>query len=119
MRREDLPENTPIRQIRDWPSFFEQIRRRPGMWLGRPSLKALHFLLLGIDLAESLYDVPETDRLGGFPFPEFEKWADKRFNPRRLSIRSFGMARRMAGSDKAAFDLWLRWYDEFRGEHRT
>jgi hypothetical protein len=118
MRREDLPESAPLRQIRDWPTFFDQVRRRPGMWLGSASLTALQHYLNGIDLAECLYDVPDKDRLKGFSFPEFEEWADKRFNPRRLSINSFHMARQVCDSENEAFDLWFSWYDEFQGQPR-
>jgi hypothetical protein len=119
MRREDLPENAPIRQIRDWPTFFEQVRRRPALWLGSASLTALQSLMAGIGLAELLYDIPERDHLKGFPFSEFEEWADKRFNPDRLSINSFGMAKQIGGSENEAFDLWFSWYDEFQSQRST
>ena len=119
MRRDDLHENAPLRQIRDWPTFFEQVRLRPAMWLGSASLTALEGLLSGIGLAEFLYDVPEKDCLGGFSFQEFEEWVAHRFNPRRLSFKSFGMAREIAGSDKDALELWFSWYDEFQGHRGT
>ncbi len=119
MRRDDIPESAPIRQIRDWPTFFEQVRRRPGMWLGHRSLTALQFLLHGVHLAEFFYDVPEGSRLGNFPFQEFEEWVERRYNPRRLSVNSFWMARDIADSEEAAFDLWFSWYDEFRNECGT
>jgi len=116
MRRDDIPESAPIRQIHDWPTFFEQVRRRPGMWLGDRSPAALQLLIQGVYLAEFLYDVPEGNRLGNFPFQEFEGWVERRFNPRRLSVNSYWMARDIAGSDEEAFDLWFSWYDEFRSE---
>ena len=116
MANPTIPEDAPIRQIKDWPSFLEQVRRRPGMWLGTTSIAGLHLLLQGFSLAEFVYDIPAEKMLAGFPFEEFEKWADSRFNPRRLSINSFGMAGRLADSEEGAFTLWFEWYDQFRRE---
>jgi hypothetical protein len=114
MSRADIPADVPASQITDWPSFFDQIRRRPAMWLGSPSLSALENFIRGIGLAEYLYDVPEDRRLGGFPFDEFERWAEARFNPGRLTLNSFSLARRASDSEGAAFVTWLGWYDQFR-----
>jgi hypothetical protein len=112
----DIPADAPVNHITDWPSSFDQIRQRPGMWLGSPSLTALENLLRGIVLAEYLYGVPEEKHLGGFPFDEFERWAETSFNPERLSLNSFSLARREADSEEAAFLKWLGWYDQFRSE---
>jgi hypothetical protein len=111
-----MPAETPASLITDWPSFFEQIRRRPAMWLGEPSLLALRSLIRGVELAEFLYDITEDRALGGFPFMEFERWAEGRFNPERLSLDSFSLARRSSGSEEEAFHKWLGWYDRFRAE---
>ncbi len=116
MSRADIPPDTPASQITDWPSFFEQIRLRPGMWLGCTSLAALENFLRGIELAEYLYDVPEDKVLGGFPFYEFEQWVEAEYNPEQLSFNSFSLARREADSEEAAFFNWLGWYDRFRRE---
>jgi hypothetical protein len=116
MNRADIPADASVNQIVDWPSFFDQIRRRPGMWLGRPSLTALENLVSGIGLAEYLYDVPVEKRLGGFPFDEFERWVEASFNVERLSLNSFSLARREADSEEEAFSAWLAWYDHFRRE---
>jgi hypothetical protein len=116
MNRADIPADAPINQIADWPSFFDQIRRRPGMWIGYPSLTALEHLLNGIDLAEYFYDVPQEKCLGGFPFEEFELWAAELFNPEQLSLSSFSLARRETESEEAAFNKWFTWYDRFRHE---
>jgi hypothetical protein len=101
-------------QPHDWPSYFEQVRRWPGIWLGRASLECLQAQILGIDTAERIHRIPEAQRLAGFSLEQFEVWAAQRFNPRRLSINSFRMARCATSSDEAAFDLWFSWYDAFR-----
>lgn len=116
MDSDNIPANAPIRQIKDWPTFFEQVRRRPGMWVGSTSLTALQHLLNGISLAEFLYEVPPEKRLGGFQFDRFESWADRQFNPRRLSINSFVMACRLTSDEEQAFHLWFQWYDQFNQE---
>ena len=107
---------TPASQITDWPSFFEQIRRRPAMWLDEPSLLALKNLIRGIELAEFLYGVPEGRLLGGFSFLEFERWVEEQFNPDRLMHDSFTLARLSSASEEEAFHKWLGWYDRFRAE---
>jgi len=119
MNSKNTPDDAPINQINDWPSFFEQIRARPAMWMGCKSLTALENLLGGISLAEYFYDIPEDRVFTGFDFEAFEKWADDRFNPSRLSNNSFSMARLLSENEEQAFDKWLEWYDEFRSETRT
>jgi hypothetical protein len=116
MNETETDADSPIQQIKDWPTYFEQIRRRPGMWLGQASLTALDNQIGGIELAERIHDVPRNMRLGGFPWSDFEKWADERFNPNRLSIRSFSMALRITNSESEAFELWFQWYDQFNKE---
>jgi hypothetical protein len=113
MKRADVPADAPVNQIVDWPSLFGQVRRRPGMWLGSTSLTALENLIGGIGLAEYLYDVPEDKRLVGFSFEGFERWVADRFNPERLSLNSFSLARRATDSEERAFYEWFAWYDQF------
>jgi hypothetical protein len=107
---------TPASQIADWPSFFEQIRRRPGMWLGEPSVTALQNFIKGIELGEYLYNVPRDRVLSGFSFEDFEGWAERKFNPDRLALNSFSLARRSSDSEEEAFYKWLGGYDRYRAE---
>lgn len=116
MSRADIAPDAPINRIADWPTFFEQIRQRPAMWLGSPSLSAMENLIRGIEMAEYLYDVPGEKCLAGFPFDEFERWIAEFFNAERLSLNSFSLARRETNSEEAAFIKWLAWYDRFRSE---
>ena len=115
-----MNDDSPLRRIRDWPTFFEEVRWRPAMWLGRPSLACLRALLAGFALAEDLYAVGPERLLTGFPFVEFEAWVAQRFNPERLTLDSFGLAGRLTASDEAALSHWFGWYDDFnRGRGRT
>jgi hypothetical protein len=119
MRREQphikfFKDPAPISRIRDWPTFFEQIRLRPGMWLGVVSLSALNNLLSGIMLAEDLHAIPAERRLGGFDWRAFAAWVEREFNPQRLSVNSFSLALMRSSSEAEAFALWFDWYDRFR-----
>jgi hypothetical protein len=96
------------------PSLLEAIRRRPGMFLGHRSAYGLSVLLMGLIFAEDYHDVPDADRLGGFDLAQFERWVEGKYNPGRLSHNSRSLAEHLAGSDGAGFDLWFRWYDEYR-----
>ena len=108
----------PIReQFPTLPALLAEVRRRPGLYLTEKSIQALHDQLIGIQFAEDFHDIPEQDRFGGFDLEGFEKWVEQTFNPKRLSVRSSHLARLLAGSDAAAFDLWFEWYDRYLREH--
>jgi len=85
--------------------------------MARKSIDALRYQLMGIHFAEDFHEVPVMSRFGGFDFDAFEAWVEEKFNPKRLSVRSFGLAVIVAGSDGDGFDLWFRWYDEFLEKH--
>src|SRR5262249_33278325 len=102
----------------DMPSLLEAIRRRPGMFLGQATVSGLDLLLAGILFAEDYHDVPKSSRIGGFDVDGFEKWVCSKYNPQQLSLKSSGLARHLAGSETAGFDLWFNWYDEFRAGSR-
>jgi hypothetical protein len=61
MKKSEVSLNAPISKVHDWPSLFEQIRLRPGMWLDEDSITALSNLKAGIELAEFFYEVPDED----------------------------------------------------------
>src|SRR5665213_2788280 len=97
-----------------FPEFLAAVRARPGMYIGGRSVNNLHFLLIGFSMAEYEYEVPSNKRLGGFDFEAFEEWIAARYNPQRLSVGSYYLARETSGSDEAGFLLWFQWYDAFR-----
>ena len=96
----------------DMVTLLSKIRERPGMFLGRPTISGLHLFLNGISFAEDYYSL--KDRITGFDWDRFEQWIEHRFNPRKLSLGSFGLARENANDEESGFDLWFAWYDEFR-----
>ena len=116
MNMADIPESAPIRKVKDIPSFLEQLRRRPGLWLGfgEESVLALCTIFEGIQLAEFFYDVPKSKRLGNFNFEKYEKWVNAEYNLDKLSVNSFHLANIRAGSDIKGFWLWFEWYDQFQ-----
>ena len=113
----------------DVPALLAAIRANPAMFLGRVSALRLGSLFDGIWLAEEFHRVPAADRIGGFDQEAFEAWVEARYNPRRLTFRSFTLAVRRAGRElprdpsgpavsrarrqEAGFILWFEWYDEF------
>jgi hypothetical protein len=100
-------------QVPDVPTLLGEVRRRPGMWIGTKSIERLNQMLGGIGFAEDWHRIPPEARFGGFDFAAYEAWVERTYNPRRLTVRSFGLAVILAGSDAEGFDLWFRWYDEF------
>jgi hypothetical protein len=97
----------------DLPALLAAIRARPGMFLGRTTVRGLHLFLCGVGFAEDFHDLPAAARIGGFDADGFERWVEQRYNPRRLSLNSFVLAEHLAGSEVAGFDQWFAWYDEF------
>ena len=58
----------PIDEVRDWPSYFEQMRLKPGLWIGRKSLKLMAAYTDGVRAAEVILRVPKNKHLQGFSF---------------------------------------------------
>ncbi len=96
------------------PDFLAAIRDKPGMYIGARSITRLELTLIGFRFAEELYGIPENQKLGGFDFNAFENDVARKYNPERLSVLSYYLAREAAGNEEAGFLLWFQWYDEFR-----
>jgi hypothetical protein len=101
-----------VRKLRDiYPNLetlLKTLRERPGMFLGEPTIRGLRLFLAGFEFAEDFHEVPRESRFcGGFDTDAFEKWIESRYNPRRLSLRSYGLAEHLAGSDASGLDLWF------------
>ena len=102
----------------DYPSLFQEIRKRPQMYHGgkERSVLLLDTFLCGIWFSESFHEIESNKRMSGFDWELFEKWVEETFNPRRLSMRSLYLAEHLSQSESKGFDLWFKWYDEFRGK---
>ncbi len=102
-------------KVIDFPSFLEEIRKRPQMWRGEErSALLLSTFLNGFQLAEYFQELPENKCLGGVNWEKFEAWVDKSYNLERLSLNSFSRASYLSDSEPKAFDLWFSWYDKFK-----
>ena len=96
--------------------FFEEIRKRPSLWIGKKSLIAFEAFWSGIFIAEMICNVPEEKQLSGFNWTAFEEWVDKKYNLKKLTVKSFYHAKQMASSDENAFDKWYEIYDLYKKE---
>ena len=103
----------PLELVKDYRSFLGEVRKCPGLWLGTTSLTALEHQLMGFKFAEELHEISQANRLSGFDWEAFESWVDEKHNRRHLSLKSFGLAKRIARSETKAFHLWFEWMDEF------
>lgn len=113
------PKSPQRKEIHDWPSFFKEIRRRPGMYIGSPSITALNYYIYGIRSAEWFDLIPPGKQFKGFSFDEFEEWVAKRYNPERRSTNSFHVALLSAKSEREGFYIWFSWYDAFRKKRKA
>ena len=101
---------------RSWYGFLEVIRKRPGMYFGKPSLSGLHHYINGMLHAEHVYNIPQSERMhnkeNDFDWIQFEDFVQKK---NKRYIRSFLIPENLTPdiSDEDAFKLWFSWYDEF------
>jgi hypothetical protein len=88
------------------------------LFLGGASIAKLRDALNGFSLAEIAYHIPESKRLGGFDEEAFEQWVLRKNGLERYSasgsLKSFGLAAELAGSDSAGFERWFEWFDEYQ-----
>ena len=59
------------------------------MWLGQKSLARFQSFIHGLILAEDIYQIPSAQKLQGFDWGEFEEWVEEKYNPEKLTVRSF------------------------------
>ena len=99
--------------IKDYPTFLSEIKKRPQMWCGGQERSAtlLSTFLNGFRYSEHFHKIPESERLGGFDWDHFEKWVQKNYNPKGLSYDSFSLAVFQSKEELKAFDLWFSWYE--------
>lgn len=116
-KKKRAPVDPVFASMKSWPNFLQQIRTRPGCYLGEFSLTALQHQIYGVMLAEDIHAIPKSKPIGGFAWERFEDWVRKRFNPRHLSVRSFWLALDSTETEKEAFQRWFEWYDQFNQEH--
>ncbi len=103
---------------KDFPTLFEKIRAKPGMYLNGKedrSISALNTFFTGLITAEQFHQTPLSECMQGFDWPHFEQWLEEQF-PGKYSpcFSSFTLARNMTKSEPEGFDLWCSWYDSYQ-----
>jgi hypothetical protein len=87
------------------------------MYMGARSVHLLDAFVGGFLIAEHAHDLPKEKHFTGFDFQAFDGWVVETIDSRSWS--SFRKAAERAGSEEAGFDLWYKWYDEFRAATST
>jgi len=92
---------------------LNRLRRRPGMYIGEPSLTKLAGFLLG-------YDCAHYDLRGGPADPflvSFQEWIEQ-----RLKIKYVGWEKAIlseSGSEAEAFDRFWHLFDEYMARDKS
>jgi len=92
--------------------LFEQIRRKPGIYLdGDKSLKRLRSFLVGYECGAATTARELTDHLH---FHEFHDWIAKRLGYTSSSSGWCNMILEKSGSDEKAYEMFFELLDEFK-----
>lgn len=95
-------------------TFFKSFSERPSMYLGETSLKLLRVFINAIHMTENLHDIPTNKSLLPGDLGEFENWLARHNKNYCGATLSYGLAmRKSQNNDKEAFNLWMKWYNEF------
>ena len=105
-----------MNKVHDYPTLLEAIRKRPCMYHGgeERNVELLAAFLGGIGYVQTFQNIPTECLLDNFNWKEFEQWVASEFNKKRLSLNSLTLSRHLSSSNSEAFDLWFKWYDQFR-----
>ena len=91
--------------------LLPKIKERPGMYIGSANLDALHFFLVGYELARNEISVELKDKEIEF-YREFQPWLQKRFQVE--TVNSWAKIIRFYSHDeKEAFNLFFKLLSEF------
>jgi hypothetical protein len=93
-------------------ALMSKIRARPGMYIGRPSVTRLMFILYGYDHALWEAGPGRTDLVLG----EFRDWIQQRFHSTTVSWEDL-ILRNSADEADAFRRFWVLW-DEFSTERQ-
>lgn len=91
---------------------LEQIKRSPGLYLGRPSVSDLFMFLNGYEFARTQMDIELTPIEEDF-YDRFQPWLQSRLGV--TSVTSWAKLIMLACPDeKAGFEQFFKLLDEFR-----
>ena len=92
--------------------LLERIKKKPGMYLGYPSVSALFMLLQGYEIARSELGVELTDKEEYF-YSEFQPWLQQKLGVR--SVTSWAKLIMLSCHDeKTGFEQFFELLDEFQ-----
>lgn len=92
--------------------LLEAIRKRPAMYLGRPSISLLEAYLHGYCAGMQSHGLTASEAL---PFAAFNSWVIARLYPcERNSLWGWLILRACDGNEERAFDRFFEFLDEYR-----
>lgn len=92
--------------------LLERIKKKPGMYLGYPSVSALFMLLQGYELARSELSVELTEKEEQF-YSEFQPWLQQKLGVR--SVTSWSKLIMLSCHDeKTGFEQFFELLEEFQ-----
>ena len=97
----------------DLLSVLNELRRRPGMYIGRPSVIRLAAFLRGYDYALSKLDGRSVDPI----LPAFRDWIHQRFQTRKVSWEDL-ILQHSKDEEDAWKGLW-ELFDEYLAERTS
>ncbi|WP_165250444.1 hypothetical protein [Paludisphaera soli] len=122
MSQDDAPVGHQLNRPERYPdlaTLLEEIRRKPGMFLGSMAITRLCHFLDGIEFAEEIHKLPAEARWIRPWRDDFEEWVAANYNASRWTLSSFSLAYLSARfSEEEGFRLWYRWYDEYQASRR-
>jgi hypothetical protein len=96
-------------------SLLDQVRQRPAMYIGQPSLTRLHIFLEGYGFALFKHQIKIA--VESPPFDGFHDWTARRFGWRESTAGWCNIILQETGNDEsAALDRFFQLLDEFRSE---
>lgn len=104
-----------ITMPRNLESLLKILRVRSSMYLGLKEISRLEHFLNGFKCCEEIYKIKGKNT---FDWNKFESYIAKKYNKNSKSIRSFSIALILSDkNEEKAFDLWFKWYDEYRDKN--
>ncbi|MBR1423630.1 MAG: hypothetical protein IJ571_09360 [Ruminococcus sp.] len=96
--------------LKDITELIYKIKRKPGIYLGHYSIIRFNAFLDGFSMG---YNYP-----GHFTFyPDFQKYIDEKYNPKKLTENWAGILLRVAGDEGKALDKFFYEFKSFLQEN--
>lgn len=96
--------------------LLERIKKRPGMYLGKPSITRLNMLLTGYSLARLELGLEETKEEQ--EFSQFQEWIEQKYQSKSTEGWDT-LILKHSDDEKGAFNQFFILYDEFKPHHKN